>query len=138
MPIFCKPGRELLPGDAEAAVKQYQNKRTLSAFKAEPALEAVCLLVKYGPLKEQVVQEWFKLKGTTLGQRGTKRTIDQRASTMGLILRRVCEKFSGKDLGKWVQNCSRFNAFWSGFVPTLLRLKILTYKKLGKHAKDVW
>jgi hypothetical protein len=134
--IYCKPGAELLPGDAEASVMQYKDKRTAAAFKEEPALETICHLVKFGPLKEQVMKEWVKMKGLGVkGQRGTRRTIDKRASLMHNVLQGVCEKFSGKDLGLWIKNCGRFNAFWSGFVPGMLRLKILTYKKPFTNSK---
>ncbi len=57
--LYIKRGKHLLPGDLAASQKQYARKSTRTAFDEEPFLEHLCMLVKFGPVKEQLVKERF-------------------------------------------------------------------------------
>jgi hypothetical protein len=55
--LFIPRGKHILPADAAATQRQYATKATMAAFKAEPFLEDLCLVVKYGPIKDAIMQD---------------------------------------------------------------------------------
>ena len=129
--LFCKKGNPILPGDLEVGLRQYKTKVVLRAFDKEPFLEDLCLLAKYGPIKEHMVKEW-----RNLGCRGAKEhSMKEREEHCYKVLERTAQHFSGKALPEWVENCGRNVSHHSSFVPLLHRLGIVQSKKPREATK---
>ena len=125
--LYCKKGDQILPGDLEAGVRQYSKKAVLRAFDAEPYLEDLCLMGKYGPVKEQMVVEW-----RALGSPGAKEhSLHERESFCYKVVERTARHFAGKALPEWIANCGLNVSHHSGFVPLLHRLGLVTSRKSG-------
>lgn len=118
MRAFWNP-EAFVPGDLESAIAH----RSWSAamFKAEPAFEVLSVLGKYGPWKDKLLAAWLRSGRPRKGEL----PLERRAAIISGVLRSACQDMSGEHLADWVQNCGRSVTHHSGFLPMLVRLRLI-------------
>ena len=137
-----------VPGDVEfARTHALSMERMISQ---EPAIEIFDVQGKYGPFRKALAEtfkrslSWYKVhRSKVLVKKLTReyrpvpvsrvlnlqekytRKVVFRAHHLLAVLRRTVHAVQGKDFTCWVRNCGRNVSFHSGFIPMLLRFKLL-------------
>ena len=131
-------GGSELPGDATYLRAHASSMEAI--ISQEPSMEFLDIQSKYGPCRDALVQvfrskvssskvmhEYEPVSKSGLEALEFKYGADRlpRAQHLLAVLRRTVSEVDGKDLSCWVTNCGRNVSHHSGFVPMLLRLKVL-------------
>jgi hypothetical protein len=117
-----------LPGDAVAT--EEHAKTSWAMFKAEPALAVISILLKYGVVKNWLLEEFNNHNRdhplARLGQ------LEGRAEWIRSILQKVALRLHNFDLDDWIEGCGRSVAKCQGPVPFLRTLHII--RKLSRES----
>ena len=150
-------GGSEVPGDAEFL---HQTAQSMDAIiEQEPAMEFLDAQGKYGPYRATQIDifrtspAWSKVQRSKAWVKKLQEEYDPvpqsklldlqkrcgedvlvRAHGLLQILRRTTEAVHGTDLTCWVTNCGRNVSHHSGFIPMLLRFKVL--RKVPKSSVD--
>ena len=141
-------GGSEVPGDAQHLRQHAHSMEAI--IEQEPAMEILDCQSKYGPFrtaqvdvfrtsppwsKVQKSNAWVKKLQEGYGPVRQSRLLDLqqrygedvvvRAHGLLGVLRRTSEAIEGTDLTCWVTNCGRNVAHHSGFIPMLIRFKVL-------------
>ena len=107
------------PADLEAGIQHWKTSNAM--FKADPSYEILSVQGTYGPWKSALLASWSQ-EGRP--HRNGK-TLEERAADIIRIVHAACVKVSGTDLALWVRHCGRGVTYHSGFVPVLLRMRLI-------------
>lgn len=119
-------GDKHLPGDLSAAICFAKNHQAMSMCKCEPALELLSVQGKYGPWKDSLLIAWRdEVRESRSARCSWQGDIHNRSDRLLHVLARACQLMAATDYRVWVQCCGRGVTHHSGFIPLLLRLKVL-------------
>ena len=141
-------GGSEVPGDAEFLHKHAHSMEAI--VEQEPAMEFLDVQAKYGPYRKSQMEAfrkslpWSKVCRSKVWvqklqeeftpvpqskllalQARVGEDVLLRAHGLLAVLRRTTRMVHGKDFACWVKNCGRNVSHHSGFVPMLLRFKVL-------------
>ena len=121
MPVF----QDGLPGDLSSATQHAKD--SASMFSAEPVLEFVSILSKYGPFKDSLYAAW---RNDCKGKRWQSRVLR--------IIGKACVAFSNlscEQIEPWITHCGRNVSHHMGPLPLCRRLRVLvSCSRTSKHA----
>ena len=130
-------GGSEVPGDV-----QYLRTHATSSekvFVKEPALEILDVQAKYGPFRAALIRcfqashPWSEVRGhTELHKKYGMQTVC-RAVRLSSVLCQTLQVIEGQDFGIWVENCGCNVSHHSGFVPMLMRFKLLRKAVAGER-----
>ena len=128
MPLF----QHGLPGDLASAI-QHQ-KCSKSMFVAEPVLEFVSIMSKYGPFKDKLFTAWRESAAVRQGVKGSAESaavcqgVKRSHSHLLKIIGQACiaySKLSSEEVEPWITHCGRNVSHHMGPLPICKRLGIL-------------
>jgi len=113
-----------LPADLAAAVQQ--RRQAGSLFDEEPALELLSVQGKYGPWKTALHIAWCQTSGRRMSRQETsKRGVSHRVALLFRALSHACRLMANLDYKVWVNHWGRGVTHHSGFIPMLMRLRVI-------------